>query len=63
MNFFKTKPRSPAELVRGLKDALNRVDAGPPGGEIRRRVSSYYFSVLLVEGGLRKERWSREMSV
>ncbi|KAF8586773.1 mo25 protein [Ramaria rubella] len=37
MNFFKTKPRSPAELVRGLKDALGRIDAGPPGGEMRRR--------------------------
>jgi len=37
MNFFKPKPRSPAELVRGLKEALGRLDVGPPGGEVRRR--------------------------
>ncbi|GJJ12476.1 hypothetical protein Clacol_006718 [Clathrus columnatus] len=37
MNFFKAKPRTPAELVRGLKDSLGRLDVGPPGGEARRR--------------------------
>ncbi|OJT07072.1 Calcium-binding protein 39 [Trametes pubescens] len=33
MNFFKTKPRTPPDLVRGLRDALPRLEAGPPGGE------------------------------
>lgn len=51
MNFFKTKQRSPAELVRGLKDALSRVDTGPPGGEVRRRVSGY------VSTTFEKEYW------
>ena len=39
MNFFKTKPRTPPDLVRGLRDALPKLDAGPPGGEVRRKVS------------------------
>ncbi|KIJ49191.1 hypothetical protein M422DRAFT_28163 [Sphaerobolus stellatus SS14] len=39
MNFFKTKPRTPAELVRGLKDALGKMDVGPPGSESRRRAN------------------------
>ena len=38
MNFFKTKPRTPPDLVRGLRDALPRLEAGPPGGEVRRKV-------------------------
>ncbi|KAF8518697.1 mo25 protein [Hysterangium stoloniferum] len=37
MNFFKAKQRSPADLVRGLKEGLGRLDVGPPGGEVRRR--------------------------
>jgi len=37
MNFFKAKPRTPAELVRGLKDAMGKMDIGPPGNESRRR--------------------------
>ncbi|KAN0082544.1 Mo25-like protein [Tylopilus felleus] len=28
MNFFKTKPRSPSELVRGLRNAIPKLDAG-----------------------------------
>ncbi|KAH9896863.1 Mo25-like protein [Cubamyces lactineus] len=39
MNFFKTKPRTPPDLVRGLRDALPRLDAGPPGGDTRRRAN------------------------
>ncbi|KAI0635160.1 Mo25-like protein [Trametes polyzona] len=39
MNFFKTKPRTPPDLVRGLRDALPRLEAGPPGGEARRKAN------------------------
>ncbi|KAI0826624.1 Mo25-like protein [Trametes gibbosa] len=39
MNFFKTKPRTPPDLVRGLRDALPRLEAGPPGGEVRRKAN------------------------
>ena len=38
MNFFKTKPRTPPDLVRGLRDAINRLESGAPGGETRRKV-------------------------
>jgi calcium binding protein 39 len=39
MNFFKTKPRTPPDLVRGLRDAIPKLDAGPPGNEARRKAS------------------------
>lgn len=38
MNFFKTKPRTPPDLVRGLRDTIPKLDAGPPGTEARRKV-------------------------
>ena len=38
MNFFKTKPRTPPDLVRGLRDAVPRLEASAPGGESRRKV-------------------------
>lgn len=38
MNFFKTKTRTPPDLVRSLRDAIPRLESGPPGGETRRRV-------------------------
>lgn len=38
MNFFKTKAKTPPDLVRGLRDAINRLESGPPGGETRRKV-------------------------
>ncbi|KAG0692964.1 armadillo-type protein [Suillus ampliporus] len=37
MNFFKTKPRTPPDLVRGLRDAIPKLESGPPGGETRRK--------------------------
>ncbi|KZT70657.1 Mo25-like protein [Daedalea quercina L-15889] len=37
MNFFKSKPRTPPDLVRGLRDALPRLEAGQPGSEVRRK--------------------------
>ncbi|KAI0736212.1 Mo25-like protein [Fomitopsis betulina] len=37
MNFFKSKPRTPPDLVRGIKDALPRLEAGQPGSEVRRK--------------------------
>ncbi|KAH9950762.1 Mo25-like protein [Amylocystis lapponica] len=39
MNFFKSKPRTPPDLVRGLRDALPKLDAGPPGTESRRKAA------------------------
>ncbi|TCD69324.1 hypothetical protein EIP91_008080 [Steccherinum ochraceum] len=39
MNFFKTKPRTPTDIIRGLRDALPRLEAGPPGGDGRRKAS------------------------
>jgi calcium binding protein 39 len=39
MNFFKTKPRTPPDLVRGLRDAIPKLESGPPGNESRRKAS------------------------
>jgi calcium binding protein 39 len=39
MNFFKTKPRTPPDIVRGLRDAIPKLESGPPGSETRRKVS------------------------
>ncbi|EKM77538.1 hypothetical protein AGABI1DRAFT_115118 [Agaricus bisporus var. burnettii JB137-S8] len=39
MNFFKTKPRTPPDLVRGLRDSIGRLESGPPGGDSRRKAS------------------------
>ena len=47
MNFFKTKPRTPPDLVRGLRDAINRLESGAPGGETRRKVR--FVSYMLFE--------------
>jgi calcium binding protein 39 len=38
MNFFKTKPRAPPDIVRSLRDAIPRLENGAPGGETRRKV-------------------------
>ncbi|KAJ3763925.1 Mo25-like protein, partial [Lentinula raphanica] len=40
MNFFKTKQRTPPDLVRGLRDAIPRLESGAPGSETRRRECS-----------------------
>lgn len=37
MNFFKTKPRTPPDVVRGLREAVNRLES-TPGGEAKRKV-------------------------
>lgn len=39
MNFFKTKPRAPPDLVRGLRDVIPKLDAGPSGAESKRKAS------------------------
>jgi len=39
MNFFKTKPRAPPDLVRSLRDALPRLEQGAPGGDTRRKAN------------------------
>ena len=40
MNFFKTKPRTPPDIVRGLREAVNRLEIAP-GGEAKRKVGQY----------------------
>ncbi|KAJ3576812.1 hypothetical protein NP233_g168 [Leucocoprinus birnbaumii] len=39
MNFFKSKPRTPPDLVRGLRDSVGRLESSAPGGETRRKAS------------------------
>ncbi|EKM53238.1 uncharacterized protein PHACADRAFT_99790 [Phanerochaete carnosa HHB-10118-sp] len=39
MNFFKTKPRTPPDLVRGLRDTLPRLESTVPGSEQRRKAN------------------------
>jgi calcium binding protein 39 len=41
MNFFRTKQRTPSELVRALKDAIVKLDATTPGGDTRRKVGVF----------------------
>jgi len=52
MNFFKTKPRTPPDLVRGLRDAISRLESSAPGGETRRKVRSFSFSAWRAGGFL-----------
>ncbi|KAL7004475.1 Hym1p [Cystobasidiomycetes sp. EMM_F5] len=37
MAFWRSKTRSPSELVRALKDSIVRLDAGPPGNDARKK--------------------------
>ena len=39
MNFFKTKQRTPTDIVRALRDAIPRLESSAPGSEARRKVS------------------------
>ena len=41
MNFFKTKPRTPPDLVRSLKENLPKLDSAAPGGDVRRKVRAH----------------------
>ena len=41
MNFFKTKPRTPPDIVRGLREAVNRLEASGVG-EARRKVGQHF---------------------
>ncbi|EPQ51339.1 Mo25-like protein [Gloeophyllum trabeum ATCC 11539] len=50
MNFFKTKPRTPPDLVRGLRDAIPKLEAGPPGGETRRKNLQAIKGILYGDG-------------
>ncbi len=42
MNFFKTKPRTPPDLVRSLRENLPKLDSAAPGGDVRRKVRSVW---------------------
>lgn len=39
MNFFKTKQRTPPDLVRGLRDAIAKLESGAPGSDVRKKAS------------------------
>jgi hypothetical protein len=39
MNFFKTRQRTPTDLVRGLRDNILKLESAPPG-EPRKKVRS-----------------------
>lgn len=58
MNFFKSKQRTPPELVRSLKEAIPRLESGPPGTESRRKAAEEVMknlngmkAILYGEGG------------
>ena len=48
MNFFKTKPRTPPDLIRGLRDAIPKLESAPPGSEARRKASKSKFVIWLL---------------
>ncbi|KAF9465940.1 Mo25-like protein [Collybia nuda] len=50
MNFFKTKPRTPPDLVRGLRDAIPRLESSAPGGETRRKNLQQIKAILYGDG-------------
>ncbi|KAL5520975.1 hypothetical protein ACEPAG_8897 [Sanghuangporus baumii] len=39
MNFFKTKQRTPTDIVRALRDVLPRLESTAPGSESRRKAN------------------------
>ena len=49
MNFFKTKQRTPTDLVRGLRDNILKLESAPPG-EPGKKVRScvLYTQVALI---------------
>ncbi|KAA1472610.1 mo25 protein [Dentipellis sp. KUC8613] len=49
MNFFKTKQRTPPDLVRGLRDNILRLDSAPPG-EARKKHLQQIKGVLYGDG-------------
>ena len=38
MNFFKSKTKTPPEIIRSIREAIARLDAGITGAEGRRKV-------------------------
>ena len=38
MAFWRTKQRTPSELIRALRDNIGKLDAGNVGNEARRKV-------------------------
>ncbi|KAJ3866513.1 Mo25-like protein [Lentinula novae-zelandiae] len=50
MNFFKTKQRTPPDLVRGIRDAIPRLESGAPGSETRRRNLQQIKALLYGDG-------------
>ncbi|EGN94446.1 hypothetical protein SERLA73DRAFT_62391 [Serpula lacrymans var. lacrymans S7.3] len=50
MNFFKTKQRTPPDLVRGLRDTIPKLESGPPGTETRRKNLQQIKAILYGDG-------------
>ncbi|KAK2463948.1 hypothetical protein APHAL10511_003999 [Amanita phalloides] len=42
MNFFKSKPRTPTDLVRGIRDTIPKLESTAPGSEARKKVRPLY---------------------
>lgn len=38
MNFFKSKTKTPPEIIRSIREAIQRLDASNTGAEGRRKV-------------------------
>lgn len=39
MNFFKTKAKTPPELIKSIRDLISRLDSSNSSPEIRRKVN------------------------
>lgn len=52
MNFFKTKTRTPPDIVRSLRDAIPKLENGAPGGETRRKAAEEVSKNLQLIKGL-----------
>lgn len=47
MAFWRSKTRSPPELVRALRESIGKLDAGYPGSETRRKVGHRPIDAML----------------
>ena len=42
MNFFKSKTKTPPEIIRAIREAIARLDASTTGAEGRRKVRTLF---------------------
>ncbi|KAF8548724.1 mo25 protein [Imleria badia] len=52
MNFFKTKPRTPSELVRALRDGIPKLEPPPADGESKRKACEDVVRTLYAVKGI-----------